>query len=92
MTSCFLGLVAPAFTKISLQQSVGQWQKVFWIATGMLVSSGIIYILFAKSEVQPWNNPEKMKRKQQDAEKPAAEMEPLKKVENEEKPQINSEL
>lgn len=52
--------------------------------------SGTVYLLFAKSEVQPWNDPENMKK---DPEKPTAELELLKKVENEDnensKPQFN---
>lgn len=44
----------------------------------MLMSCGIIYLIFAKSEVQPWNDPESMKKRKQDAEKPTTEMEPLK--------------
>lgn len=75
-----------------MQQSVGQWQKVFWIATAMLMFCGIIYLIFAKSEVQPWNDPENMKKKKdkkEDAEKCVAELEPLKTVENEEKSDVN---
>lgn len=77
--------------KIFLQQSAGQWQKVFWIATSMLMSCGVIYLIFAKSEVQPWNDPENMRKLKHDAEKPAAELEPLKKIENEEAKEQNKE-
>nr|XP_022918574.1 sialin [Onthophagus taurus] len=38
-------------------QTVGQWQKVFWIGTAMMLSSGFLYLIFSKSEIQPWNNP-----------------------------------
>lgn len=34
-----------------------QWQKVFWISAGMLLISGILYVIFSKSEVQKWNTP-----------------------------------
>ncbi|KRT85633.1 membrane transporter, partial [Oryctes borbonicus] len=39
------------------QTDVGQWQKVFWLATVMLTMSGIVYCIFSKSEVQSWNSP-----------------------------------
>lgn len=39
-----------------MQQTVGQWQKVFWIASGMLIISGALYCIFAKSELQIWNS------------------------------------
>ncbi|KAJ8981707.1 hypothetical protein NQ317_017751 [Molorchus minor] len=38
-------------------QTVTQWQKVFWIATAFLFFSGIMYSLFAKSELKSWNSP-----------------------------------
>jgi hypothetical protein len=37
---------------------VQQWQKVFWISTAMLVSTGVLFVAFAKSELQPWNTPD----------------------------------
>lgn len=40
----------------------------------MLISSGILYVLFCESTEQPWNNPDHKKEK--DAEK---EMQPLQK-------------
>lgn len=40
-------------------QTTPQWQKVFWISSGWLFFSGIMYLIFAKSELQPWNSPEK---------------------------------
>lgn len=57
----------------------------------MLMSCGVIYLIFAKSEVQPWNDPENMKKPKKDAEKPTAELEPLKKTENEEANEQNKE-
>lgn len=52
--------MTPKFTVhfLLFQQTVGQWQKVFWIACGMLMLSGISYMIFGKSELQPWNVPE----------------------------------
>ena len=39
-----------------LQQTVGQWQLVFIITTIQLLVSGILYILFASSDLQEWNS------------------------------------
>jgi hypothetical protein len=39
-----------------LQQTVGQWQLVFIIATIMLLVTGILYLLFSSSEIQEWNS------------------------------------
>ncbi|CAG9761573.1 unnamed protein product [Ceutorhynchus assimilis] len=40
-------------------QTTPQWQKVFWISSGWLFGSGLLYVFVAKSELQPWNSPEK---------------------------------
>ncbi|XP_018572111.1 sialin [Anoplophora glabripennis] len=40
-------------------QTVQQWQKVFWIAAVFLFTSGILYTIFSRSELQSWNSPEK---------------------------------
>lgn len=45
---------------VLLQNTVGQWQMVFLIAVAMLMVSGVAYILFSKSDLEPWNNPERM--------------------------------
>lgn len=29
---------------------------MFFITSGMLISTGTLYLLFAKSEIQPWNS------------------------------------
>lgn len=35
-----------------------QWQKVFIITAAQLIVCGVLYTLFAQSELQPWNSPE----------------------------------
>ena len=31
---------------------------MFWITFGVLIGTGIIYLLFADGKIQPWNNPQ----------------------------------
>ncbi|XP_034229962.1 sialin-like [Thrips palmi] len=38
-------------------QSVEQWRIVFCITAAMLLVTGVAYVLFGRSEVQPWNEP-----------------------------------
>lgn len=37
---------------------MGQWQKVFWLASVILIVCGVLYLFFSKSTLQPWNTPE----------------------------------
>jgi hypothetical protein len=55
-----VGFLTPAVVgQLTYQnQTVQQWQKVFWISTAMLVSTGVLFVAFAKSELQPWNTPD----------------------------------
>ncbi|CAH1999139.1 unnamed protein product [Acanthoscelides obtectus] len=39
-------------------QTVVQWQKVFWIATLFLFVSGILYCTISNSKLKSWNSPE----------------------------------
>nr|CAH7739832.1 unnamed protein product [Callosobruchus chinensis] len=39
-------------------QTVVQWQKVYWIATLFLFVSGILYAVLSNSKLKPWNSPE----------------------------------
>lgn len=40
------------------QQTSQQWQKVFWIASGTLLITGIIHLLTSSAKLQEWNTPE----------------------------------
>ncbi|XP_065162251.1 sialin-like [Atheta coriaria] len=53
------GFISPTIVGVltNNNQTVGQWQKVFFIAAGMLIVPAITYVLFAKSELQEWNDP-----------------------------------
>ncbi|VEN51168.1 unnamed protein product [Callosobruchus maculatus] len=39
-------------------QTVVQWQKVYWIATLFLFTSGILYALLSNSKLKAWNSPD----------------------------------
>lgn len=39
-----------------LQQTVVQWQKVFFLHAAILSISGILYIIYGDANVQPWND------------------------------------
>lgn len=38
------------------QQTLEQWRKVFLITASMLISTGLLYLLFGNSELQEWNS------------------------------------
>ncbi|GIY96261.1 hypothetical protein CEXT_524501 [Caerostris extrusa] len=40
-----------------LQQTLEQWNKIFMICNGIVLSSGIIFFIFGSAEVQKWNYP-----------------------------------
>lgn len=40
------------------QQTSEQWKWVFLISAAMLGVCGLIYVLFSKAELQPWNTPQ----------------------------------
>ncbi|GFU13535.1 hypothetical protein NPIL_435341 [Nephila pilipes] len=40
-----------------LKQTLEQWNKVFFISIGVVMSSGIIFLFFGSAEVQSWNFP-----------------------------------
>ncbi|XP_050549186.1 sialin-like isoform X2 [Daktulosphaira vitifoliae] len=54
----FAGFVSPIIIGLFTyhQQTLGQWSKVFYISSAICCSTGLLYILFANSEVQKWNN------------------------------------
>lgn len=37
------------------QQTLGQWNKVFFLSGGMCITTGLIYLFFGTSDVQKWN-------------------------------------
>ncbi|GLH13607.1 Putative inorganic phosphate cotransporter [Gryllus bimaculatus] len=46
-------------------QTTGQWLLVFVIVSILLIVPGLLYLVFASSELQPWNSPEGNAREMQ---------------------------
>lgn len=55
---CFNGFATPVLVGYFTNgnQTIGQWQKIYWIASGILIITGIFYSLFSSSTLQPWND------------------------------------
>ncbi|CAL4140760.1 unnamed protein product, partial [Meganyctiphanes norvegica] len=51
------GWLAPMITGalVNKQQTLGQWRKVWYVASGMYFCNLITYLIFSSGEVQPWN-------------------------------------
>ncbi|XP_050549187.1 sialin-like isoform X1 [Daktulosphaira vitifoliae] len=56
--SVLAGLISPMIVGFFTyhQQTLGQWSKVFYLSSAICCSTGLLYIFFANSEVQKWNN------------------------------------
>lgn len=39
-----------------LKQTIDAWKNVFLLTSLMLTGSGILYVLFSESKLQPWNS------------------------------------
>lgn len=59
MISVMPGFLSPIIVSYLTfnNQTVDQWQKVFWIATAWLIGSAILYVVFGRSDLQSWNAP-----------------------------------
>lgn len=77
MIAVLPGFISPAVVGTLTYQNntVGQWQMVFLIAVAMLMVSGVAYLLFSRSDLEPWNTPERMIDEKLNLE---AELDPLK--------------
>lgn len=40
---------------LTTNETLGEWHSVFWISFAIVISSGIIFIIFGSAEVQAWN-------------------------------------
>ncbi|KAK7082815.1 hypothetical protein SK128_019839, partial [Halocaridina rubra] len=56
-TSTIASFVVPVVTGIMTdgQQTLGQWQKVFWICVPMYIVTHIVFFAFLSGDVQSWN-------------------------------------
>ncbi|XP_047501481.1 putative inorganic phosphate cotransporter [Penaeus chinensis] len=67
------------------QQTLGQWQKVFWICVPIYILAEIFYLIFCSGDVQPWNCGDEDQPKpdqQSTANTPPTEMAKLKQDQN----------
>lgn len=65
-TSTIASFIVPMVTGFMTdgQQTLGQWQKVFWICVPMYIVMHIVFFIFCSGDVQPWNYPEHASRVQ----------------------------
>ena len=47
---------------ITTNQSLYEWRIVFWIAFGVFNITNVVYIIWASGEIQPFNDPELLKK------------------------------
>lgn len=41
---------------VFFSQSLDQWQAVFWVSAAMYLGTWLFYVVFASSDIQPWNS------------------------------------
>lgn len=47
----------------SSQANAGQWHVVFLVTAAVYFASNLVFLIFGKAEVQPWNSPTYEKEK-----------------------------
>ncbi|XP_011152282.1 putative inorganic phosphate cotransporter isoform X2 [Harpegnathos saltator] len=53
------GIITPYIVSVlTPDETLSQWQLVFWIVFGVFIVTNLIFVLFASGEVQYWNDPE----------------------------------
>ncbi|XP_030560792.1 sialin [Drosophila novamexicana] len=52
------GFISPFIVGILTQgnQTIEAWKNVFMLTAAMLIGSGLVYVLFSESTLQPWNS------------------------------------
>ncbi|KAM8711619.1 hypothetical protein ACLKA7_012174 [Drosophila subpalustris] len=52
------GFISPFIVGILTQgnQTIDAWKNVFMLTAAMLIGSGVLYVLFSESTLQPWNS------------------------------------
>ncbi|XP_076056045.1 sialin-like isoform X1 [Oratosquilla oratoria] len=56
-------LVPPVVAAIiDNQHTIEHWQRIFWICIPAYTLGGLVFLLFATTEEQPWNNPQSQVR------------------------------
>ncbi|KAL0099190.1 hypothetical protein PUN28_020042 [Cardiocondyla obscurior] len=55
----FTGIITPYIVGvIAADQTLQQWQIVFWIVLGVFIVTNLIFVFFASGEVLHWNDPD----------------------------------
>ncbi|XP_066952064.1 sialin-like [Macrobrachium rosenbergii] len=57
MTSTIAFFTVPVVTGVMTdgQQTLAQWQKVFWICVPIYLIAFVVFFIFVSGDVQPWN-------------------------------------
>lgn len=51
------------------QRYLSEWRTVFWVTFWIFHVTNFFYIVWASAEVQPFNNPENLEKKEEKGEK-----------------------
>ncbi|KAJ8682771.1 hypothetical protein QAD02_018563 [Eretmocerus hayati] len=61
----FTGMITPWIVgKLAPNQTLGEWQLVFWIVFAVFIVTNAIFVIWGSGEMQPWNDPEFVKAQQ----------------------------
>ena len=61
------GILTPLVVgEITTNKKETEWQLVFWIVFVVSVLGNVIFVLWASGEPQPWNDPEFLRRKDEE--------------------------
>lgn len=51
------GIITPTLIGyITTNSTMLEWRLVFWITTGVVLATNLVYILFGSARIQPWND------------------------------------
>ena len=64
------GIAAPLIVGLlTPDQTLTQWQYVFWIIFAVLMVTNVFYLIFASGKIAPWNDPVLMKQQKEERKK-----------------------
>ncbi|CRK93649.1 CLUMA_CG007178, isoform A [Clunio marinus] len=53
-----MGIIAPlAVGLLTKNSTIYEWRIVFWMVFGILIATGLFYLIFADGKIQKWNDP-----------------------------------
>lgn len=59
-----IGEKLSVFGTLNLQVKKAEWKIIFFIAAGAYFTGNLIFVLFGRGDVQPWNNPPSTQEKE----------------------------